>query len=153
MEQAAPAKRKMGCGTMAGIGLVALIGIYMIGANGVEKQEAEARKAVESGPSVKVTPEELRAAYEANEAAAQKTYGGQVLEITGKVDSIALDISDDPVVHFATSNRFDQVHASFEGADGTRAADLVKGQTITLRCGEITEVIGTPILRKCIFVG
>src|SRR3546814_14146885 len=48
--------------------------------------------------AVKVTASELYQAYEANEAAAQGQYGGRLLEVTGTVDGVDLDLMDDPSV-------------------------------------------------------
>lgn len=102
--------------------------------------------------ATKVSARELFRAYQANEASAQTQYGDQVLEVSGTVQSIDLDLVDDPVVRLETDNQYMSAMADLIDADKPRAANLIKGQQVTLLCEGVAEVIGSPSLRKCAIV-
>ena len=149
-DQAKPQRKTLGCGGAIAIIFGIFIVLMVFASKDVEKDKAETAVKVASGPAMAVTPEELRAAYDANEAAAQQNYGGQVLEVSGKIDKITLDIGDDPVIQLATAKPYDTVHASLAESANGAAAGLAKGQKIVLRCADVSEVIGTPMLKDCI---
>ena len=107
--------------------------------------EAEAASAAE--PAMEVSARDLFSAYEANEVAAQQTYGGKPLKVTGSVQGVTLDFMDNPVIQLATSNEFLPVQATVDDADA--AASISKGTTVTVLCDELTEVIGAPQLSGC----
>jgi len=113
-------------------------------ASDVANQEANA-STVE--PALEVTARELFNAYDANEVAAQQTYGGQRLKVTGTVQGVTLDFMDNPVVQLATSNEFLPVQALLD--DANAAAAITKGSSISLVCEDLTEVIGAPQLGGC----
>lgn len=115
---------------------------------GADQSASEAAN-VASEPPLKVTAGQLYSAYAANEAAAQEQYGSRPLEVSGKVDSIDLDFSDNPDVLLATGNEYETARASLTEASRPRAASLSKGQAITLLCQDVGEVIGTPMLKDC----
>ena len=94
----------------------------------------------------------LQQAFAANEVAAKAKYGGQVLEVSGRIHAITLDFTDDPVVEFVTGVPFQTVHAGFDKDSGAAVAALTKGQKATVRCQSISEVIGTPMLRDCVLI-
>lgn len=104
-------------------------------------------------PALQVSIDELVSAYDANEVAAQRKYGGAILEVTGKVDSISLDYEDKPFVTFASEAVIPPVQAKFTDAGGEATADLVKGQDVALRCGGVSEMMGTPMLSGCEITG
>lgn len=113
--------------------------------------KGEASVAAQTDPGMPVTAQELFAAYDENEVAAQQSYGDKVLLVSGTVSAVTLDFSDDPVVQLETSNQFSSVQASFDESFSTRAAALRKGQKVTVRCEKVTEVVGTPMLSGCTF--
>ncbi len=98
---------------------------------------------------ISASPEELRAAYDANEAAAQLRYGNAVLIVEGKVASIQLDVMNEPVIKLETSRAYDEVSVNLTETEQSSAANLVKGQTVKVQCDEVSEVLGTPVLREC----
>ncbi len=110
-----------------------------------EQAEAEAERA----SAMKVTASELFGAYQANEMAAQKAFEGQLLEVSGTVDGVELDFSDDPVVKLKTQNQFMPVSVYLTDSTKDQAAELRKGQKVTLLCREISEVISMPQLKEC----
>jgi hypothetical protein len=99
--------------------------------------------------AVEVTARDLFAAYEANEVAAKAEYGGKTLAVTGVISAISLDMFDKPVVSLKSSNPILTVDASFEKEDAARTGALKKGETVTVTCNELTEVVGKPMLTDC----
>lgn len=109
-----------------------------------EDQESAAPK-----ETVAVDSRELGRAYEANEVAAQQLYGNKRLEVTGTLESIELDFSDDPVLSLPGVNEFTSVKASFPKEATAQTSALAKGQTVTVICDTISEVMGSPMLSDC----
>jgi len=89
--------------------------------------------------------------YDANEVAADGTYKGQLLKVTGVVASIDKDFMDDIVLHLASPNEFMNTMASMEKAETAKSGALSKGQTVALLCTGNGRVVGTPALRDCRF--
>lgn len=147
-------KKKRGCLFYGGIGLGVLVVLYLIGDAGME-QAADERSAVAAGaasgtmPVVDVTARDLHAAFEANEVAAQSTYGDKRLRVSGTISSVALDFADDPFLVLETANQFQGVHAGFTKAEASAIAALTKGQKVTVICDDLSEAVGTPMLDEC----
>ncbi len=104
------------------------------------------KPAVKKAPELKVTAQKLRADYEANEAAADQTYKGKVLEVSGAITAIESDFSDNPVIRLYTG---DFMSASARGLPKAEAAKLAKDQRIVIICTGDGELVGAPQLRDC----
>lgn len=114
-------------------------------ANGNEvASAAEAAIAVPS--ALEVNSAKLFQDYQDNEIAADAKYRDKALLVSGKIESIASDFSNKPIVQLAAGD-FGQVHAS--GLSLDVAADLKKGRKVTLACTGAGEVLGFPMLVKC----
>ena len=142
---------------LAGIAGVVLLGEFGPEAPVKDRAELVAEAAVaqaeaEAARVLKVSPVELRRAYDENEVAAQAKYGGHPLEVTGVVSAILLDVTDDPIVVFESGDRFNQVQAGFNKEAGAATAALKKGQTVTVRCERMAEVMGRPVLSACVLL-
>ena len=96
-----------------------------------------------------VSSVELARAYNANEVNAQNTYGGKTLDVTGTITGVKLDLFNDPVIEMEGVNEFLPVQATFDKSYSKKVSALSKGQEITVRCTEITEVISAPMLSAC----
>jgi hypothetical protein len=128
------------------IGGVTLIGI--LAPNQPHGSTTPEVSAPSSSPARKVTPRELEAAYAANEAAAQKEYGEQLLDVTGNIESIQLGLGDKPFVVFR-GNSLLGPQAQFDDDSQPKASSLHKGEKLHLICKGVSEVIGTPMLSDC----
>lgn len=113
-------------------------------------QAAAALKPVEASEpavdAIKVTASQLHGAYESNEIKADATYKGKPLLISGTVESIESDFSDDPVVHLSAG---DFAFVQLKGIDKATASDLSKGQKVTAACTGAGEVISFPMADHC----
>lgn len=142
-----PAKRSIGVGKIILIAIVAVIAIGAIGA--AQKKEKQRQEVADpTTPPVDVSARKLASDYEANEVSADKLYRNKVLRVSGVVDAIKKDFSDDPYVVLRTANEFMGVRASFE--DDAGLAGLVPGKAIVVRCIGNNVIIGSPMLKDCI---
>jgi hypothetical protein len=160
-----PAAEPMTTGSKFAIGCVGLLIFFiiigMIAGGGKKKAGSAASSSASAeastddsasssapAPARAVTAAELADAYEANEQRAQKEYGDQRLAVTGIVDGVALDMFDAPVVHLA-SGKFLPVQASFSKDFADQTSSLDKGNAVTVTCGKVSEIMGTPMLDDC----
>ncbi|GAA5004802.1 hypothetical protein FNZ56_06750 [Pseudoluteimonas lycopersici] len=96
--------------------------------------------------AIKLSARDLFNAYQANEIAADGQYKGKPLEISGVIESIDSDVMDEPSVQLSV-DEFQTVAA--HGLPKDVAAQLAKGQSITLNCTGAGEVIGSPVVDHC----
>ncbi|HMR83963.1 MAG TPA: hypothetical protein PKE30_12565 [Niabella sp.] len=81
-------------------------------------------------PVIEVTAKQLVADYNANEVSADNKYKGKQLKITGVVESINKDFTNDIYLIIKGGDElFSDVHAYFDDAEA--AAKISKGQKIT----------------------
>jgi hypothetical protein len=80
-----------------------------------------------------VTATQLYAAYKTNEVAADNTYKGKLLEISGTIDTIGKDILDSPYVALKTGEVFGSVQCMLSDEAIAQAGSLTPGAKITLR--------------------
>ena len=84
-----------------------------------------------TAPAQTVTAIDLYAAYETNEVAADQTWGGQTVELSGTVKDIGFDIVDTPYVSLATDGLW-SVQCFFSKDDAGTLTELTAGQEVTL---------------------
>lgn len=164
-----PEKKKKGCLFYGFIILAVIIGLGVLGIifspteeekkeMALEKEAEDAAEAKrqeqaaqeERDSAIKVTASELFDAYDNNEAAAQQRFGNKLVEVTGVIDGVELDISDDPVIKLATSNQFMSASVYLTAETKSQAAYYQKGETRSFLCKEVSEVISIPQLKDCV---
>lgn len=103
--------------------------------------------------AIEVSARQLFNAYKANEVAADRQFKNQELIVSGTVQSIESGISDGAEIKFYVGDEygFEFVTASGDANFDNNAANLSKGQKITLRCIGAGEVVGYPFLNNCSF--
>lgn len=155
-----PARERSKGGGFSCIGVIiaAAILIALLSKCGADLNEQEAARAAklvapDAMPGMKVTANELFRAYQANEAAAQAQYGDRILDVSGTVASIDLDLTDEPFVTLETDNQFMSAMVNLIDSEKPKAAALTKGQAIVVRCTGLREVAGTPALQDCAIIG
>ena len=100
-------------------------------------------------PPLAVTSVALAEAYEENEAAADNAYKDKLLAVSGKLDSITKDLTDDTVLVLQGKNAFQNVHAELDSDAASAALSMRKGQKVTLHCVGAGEVASLPMLKDC----
>jgi hypothetical protein len=114
--------------------------------DGVSDAAAQPADAIRAD-AIEISATELFAAYKANEIAADSRYKGKPVKVSGTIEEITSDAFDDAIVQLQAGGFMEQVHAS--GLSNEAAAQLSKGQRITLLCKGGGEVIGFPLLEDC----
>lgn len=137
-----------GCAIVAGVLVVLFIIGAIVGGDQQAGDETEPAPLANVEP-IEVTARQLEAAYEANEAAAQQQYGDMPLLVSATIQSIDLGLTDEPFLVLNGSNQFMGPQAHLTEASQSKASGLSKGQSVTLRCQGVGEVIGTPMLKDC----
>ena len=155
-EVATPASKpaKRGCGLWILIAAAVIVGLVVVAAIfGPTKEQRAVQRAQKTADvavgAMDVTAQQLWAAYEQNEASAQQAYGGRPLRVSGIVDSVQLGISDEPFVTLKTGNMFQSVHLTFANPSDPAITAMRKGNKVTAVCTDVSEVVGTPILKDC----
>ena len=89
--------------------------------------------------------------YKANEVAADDKIGGRKVEVTGTVQDITKNFTDDVVLKLESGNRFMPVSLSMSDSEKAKASKLKKGQKITVTCEKMQFFIGAPSGGNCTF--
>ncbi|MFM2279002.1 MAG: hypothetical protein RLZZ444_1233 [Pseudomonadota bacterium] len=126
-----------------------LVLISVFGGGGEATKEDKAKAVAAQVPPLETTALELVKDYEANEAAAQQKYGGKILNVSGVINSIELDIGDDPYLVLRGKDEYSGAHAALDDANKPKAAQLSKGQKVVVTCQSVSEIGGTPMLKDC----
>lgn len=115
--------------------------------------EANEEKVInESAPAIEVSAKQLAADYSANEVSADQRYKDKVLQVSGTVESINKDITDDIyIVLTGADDEFgmDGVHCSFSKGHTNEAAALSKGQKIIIKGIGAGMIMGSAQLSGC----
>jgi hypothetical protein len=145
-------KRKFGCLAIAGM---IIVGIFVLGLlmpktnnNSSDSNSSDASVSTADLP-LAVTAAELYNAYDKNEASAQNYFGMQQLLVSGVVEKVTLDFTDDPVVLLKTPNHFMSAQAALADEAKSDGAKLNPGDEVKLLCKHVTELAGTPMLKQC----
>lgn len=115
-----------------------------------KKAEAEVVAAAPVPEDRQITSVDLARAYDANEVSAQQFANAGPLQVTGRVEAIELDLTDDPVVRLQGKDDYSHVSVYFDDSATDSAATLSKGETLTVVCTRVSEVIGYPQLNDCV---
>lgn len=94
--------------------------------------ENEVKEEVKETPALDVSASQLYADYEANGVAADQQYKGKILKVTGTVNNIDKDIMDQIYVTLKGDNVIGDVQCFFSDNYVNEAAQLQKGQKITI---------------------
>ncbi|MFY3543126.1 OB-fold protein [Achromobacter xylosoxidans] len=98
--------------------------------------------------TVTVSSASLAKAYKANEVAADKSYKGKQLLVTGKIDRIHSGIGGSP--YFALGSGGDAPQAAIRKDSADYAATAQRGQTVRLVCVGGGATLGAPMLKECV---
>ncbi|HGG1610398.1 TPA: hypothetical protein ACJFNR_000131 [Escherichia coli] len=118
----------------------------------LQAADGESKKAVSNDHIYRTTAKALAELYDANEVAADDEIGGRKVEITGTVQEIAKNFTNDVIVRLESGNRFLPVMLSMEDSEKSKASKLKKGQKIVVTCEKMQLFIGAPSGSNCTFV-
>jgi len=100
-------------------------------------------------PALSVSSAALGQAYAADERAAHKTYYGRRLSVTGVVQGVTLDFTDEPVISLNGAGDTTHVQVSLDKRLGERIARLKPGMIVTVTCDKVVLILGSPMLDEC----
>lgn len=143
------AVKRGGCGRVAGIVAIVLVGIWVLGSFAVRFEDAETTRKLATEPALSTSVSDILDAYAANELAADDRFKDRVLEVSGKVGMIIDGFGDKPIISLETPEGGDKIDASLLPDERSRAAALAKGQDVIVRCARITASLTAPTLLDC----
>lgn len=121
-----------------------------------EKQYAEAAaQAARCGGKtdcIEITAQQLCSKYDENEVRADEIYKGRTLVITGRVDSISKDFTNDMFVSLNTSYNCLYVRGGIASDQKENMKAISKGDKITIRCTGAGLIINSPMAENCVLV-
>lgn len=140
-------------GLFALTSLVVILAISAVFVGYSPSRTSTSASSTDKSTPIAVTAPVLVADYEANEIAADRKYKGQILEITGVVDSIGKDILDSMYVTLDSDERFGitNVQCFFDKSEETNLAALSKGRSLTVR-GRCDGKFGNVLIKECAIV-
>ena len=103
----------------------------------------------ETPVDIEVSARKLYADYQANEIAADETYKGKILQVSGTIRDIGNDLLDNAYITIAGDQYFGDVQCFI--ADKSVVAKLRKGARITVK-GECDGLLMNVILQRTIVV-
>jgi len=99
-------------------------------------------------PGMKITATKLYSDYKANEIAADTSYKGKTLEITGAVNEIKKDITNTMYVTLKGDQYFGDVQCYFNDKYTSQLANLKKGQQLTVK-GKCDGLMMNVLIKNC----
>jgi hypothetical protein len=100
-------------------------------------------------PDFKVSCSAIASEVEANEARASAKYSDKVIQISGRVDSIDEDMWGDPIVNLSDGQEYSFNSCRLSGVSLDVAISLNKGQSVSFKCNDFSELIGSASLSNC----
>lgn len=117
----------------------------------LQATDGESKKVVSNEHIYRTTAKALAELYDANEVAADDKIGGRKVEITGTVQEIAKNFTNDVIVRLESGNRFLPVMLSMEDSEKSKASKLKKGQKIVVTCEKMQLFVRAPSGSNCTF--
>lgn len=165
----APVKKKAGFFKLVVYGVIGFFGFFMligIAAASCSDKKAPATASFTPGaaaPAAAAEPapaapafldadiSEVLGAYQGNELKGDQLYKGKKIRVTGKVDDVKNDILNNPFVTLGTGKQFEipQIQCSLADSEGGKAANLTKGQDITV-IGDVTGLMMNVQMNECV---
>ena len=98
-----------------------------------------------------ISAKKLYSAYDENEVGADMKYKGKVIEVNGYISDIGKDIMDDIYVTLEADEYFGSIQCFFSDDYAAKAAQLSKGQKITIK-GMCDGLMMNVLMRGCIIL-
>lgn len=97
------------------------------------------------------TARKLFNAYEENEVATDEEIKGQLVSVTGIVQSIDKDFTDSIIISLKTDNQFMPARMDMKDSQKAAAMSLKKGKQVVIVCEKMSRLVGVPSGRGCVF--
>lgn len=141
-------RKPLGCGKALLI-CAAALGVALYATWPTDKEMDDQRDSVLAGTAQEeASADQFVAAFRENEVAAGDRFRGKALRITGKVAAIEESNSDAMTVKFEVQSGA-PLNVSVDGIDRVAVAAVRPGQTITVHCAKLLEVLGARVPSQC----
>jgi hypothetical protein len=130
-----------------GISLV-VMAFFALLAFGSLNSDTDTKKVQSQAPSYILSANQLVSEFKANEVAASAKYKGQVVVVSGTIESIGIDIMDNAYVVIGNQGFLAGVQCTFTRGEKSSVALLSKGQRVRIK-GEVSGKMGNVLLNKC----
>lgn len=127
--------------------LFALICLFVM--NMFVKNYHKEKKEMQNREVVTISATDLFRAYDANEVATDEKLKGKLIAITGSIQSVDKDFSDDIIISIKTPNEFMPARLELKENQKEKAASLRKGQRVSVTCEKVTRLVGAPSGSDC----
>lgn len=88
------------------------------------------------------------AAYAANEAAAEARFDTPIVVVEGTIESVELDMTDDPVINLR-ADVIPEPAVRLSEANKAQAVDMETGHRAIFLCSDVREFLGSPRFDDC----
>ena len=122
---------------------------FLFIAFGSNDEKTTEKEIVSVEPEIEVEASTLYSDYEANGVSADQKYKGKVLRVTGRVNNIDRDIMDIIYVTLKGDEIFGDIQCFFAEDHVNQAAQLSKGQQITVK-GKCEGKLMNVMLKGCV---
>ncbi len=128
---------------------------YMVGEvtkkDTVSSTDYSTKKSISSVYATPVDIEDILSAYKNNEVGADNEYKGQVIQVTGRIDSIGKDILDNMYVTLGTGSKYEipRIQAFFDDSASASLGRLKKGDRLTVVC-RISGLMMNVLAKECV---
>lgn len=123
--------------------------LIAFGSSDNESSESTSLNMASAESAYQVRATNLYAEFEDNGVAAEQKYKGQIIEVSGKVETIDRDILDEIYVTLEGDEYFGSIQCFFSEAHINDATSLKSGSMVTIK-GRCTGKMGNVLLKDCV---
>jgi hypothetical protein len=127
----------------------AVLAVFMVLATGSAETDKAAEQISEETSAFNLTADQLYSEYDANQVAADARYKDKVVTVSGQIQNIGKDITDNAYLVIGGRVGLDGVQCLFPTGQESAIAGLSKGQSVVAKGKVSGQVIGNVLLRGC----
>ncbi|MDR3133077.1 MAG: OB-fold putative lipoprotein [Prevotellaceae bacterium] len=130
-------------------GAVVLAFVFFAVASSDDKSTEKEISETDLASAIHISASTLYEDYDANEISADQKYKGKVLVITGRIESIGKDITDNIYVALEGDGFINVVQCMFSDDHVSETSELRKGQSVKIKGRCSGQTLGSIIVRGC----
>lgn len=128
-------------------GSLIALALFVLFAVGSSNTDSGTKEVQSQAPSFTLSTNQLVDEYKANEVAADAKYKGNVVVVSGVIESIGKDILDQAYVVIGGEGFLDGVQCTFSKGEEASVASLSKGQNVNIK-GKVNGKMGNVLLEN-----
>lgn len=131
------------------IASAAVLAVFMALATGSAETDQAADKISEETSAFALTADQLYTEYDANQVAADARYKDKVVTVSGEIQSIGKDVTDNAYLVIGGKMGLDGVQCLFPEGQEAAISGLSKGQSVVAKGKVAGQPIGNVLMRNC----